>query len=855
MERIRLKLFSLLLILNSSPELSAEKLPLTCDFELDGIQYIESVPKPEAVIGHRIGERHTLPHQAVEYFRAVADASDRVVLRQHGETYEGRPLIHAIVTSPANQARLEKIRLANLRLSDSPATISDADLAVMPVIVWMGYSVHGNEGSGTEAALLLLYHLAAGRGANLESMLDQTVILIDPMLNPDGRSRFTTWINGNRGRRPTSDPADREHSEPWPGGRTNHYWFDLNRDWLPAQLVESQARLEVFHQWRPQFHTDFHEMGSASTYFFQPGVPKRANPNTPRRTLELTGEAARYHARALDRIGSLYYSGETFDDYYYGKGSSYPDINGAVGILFEQASARSLRREVPGGVLEYGFTIRNQIATSLSSLEAAVKMRVKLLDNQRTFYLESESLAEQNPVKAYLIRRQGNGDRDLELVDVLLRHRIRVFRLARDTKLGEIRFQGGTDFIIPTRQPQTRLLKTIMEKVDRFEDTVFYDISSWTFPLAMGVTVAELSEDPGPLVGNRVDRVVRPEGRIAGGRAEYAYLMEWGSFRAPAALYSLQDAGLETRLLLEPVTVRLNDSEERRLDRSAIVIPVAQKNADREEVHQIIEKSAHDYGIDFTAASTGLTSSGPDLGSPKSRRLEKPCIALISGPGIRSGEAGQAWFVLDYRMQIPVSVIDKGRLGRLDLDRYNTLILPSGNYSDLSEEVVGSLREWVRSGGLLIALRDAARWTVEQKLVPDTLREYKEELPVVSYAEASQQRRSQAISGAIFEVLLDPTHPVAYGLPERLPVFRNHQNYFELPKVSGVTVGKYSDSPLVSGYAPEGKVKAISGSAAIIARSIGSGAVILMADDPNFRACWLGTESLFLNAVMFGRAF
>ncbi len=349
----------------------AQQVPLATPMHVEGVTYDPAVPRPDEILGYVVGTRHTEPHRVVEYFFAIARASDRVTVAEHGQTHEGRRLIHAVITSPRNHDRLESIRDANRRLSDDPAGVSPAELGAMPAIVFLGYSVHGNEASGTEAALLTLYHLAAGSGPAVDAILDSLVVVIDPMLNPDGRDRFVDWVNRNRGEVHTTDSQDREHREPWPGGRTNHYWFDLNRDWLPARQPESRARLRLFHEWRPQLMTDFHEMGSDATYFFQPGVPSRTHPNTPERNQEITREIAAYHARALDRLGQLYFTEEVFDDFYYGKGASYPDVNGAVGILFEQASSRSLESETENGPLSYAITVRNQFATSLSTLAAA----------------------------------------------------------------------------------------------------------------------------------------------------------------------------------------------------------------------------------------------------------------------------------------------------------------------------------------------------------------------------------------------------------------------------------------------------------------------------------------------------
>ena len=370
--------FALFWSLGPTGESNGQQLPLAIPFSVDGVLYDENIPTPESVLGHRIGDRHTRPHQIVEYFEAVAAASDRVSLSTYGYTYEGRPLIAAAVTNPSNQSRLEALRDANLRLSEDALAVSDEALEDMPVIAQFHYTVHGNEASGSEAAILLLYHLAAGDGAAVRAVLDNSIVVIDPCINPDGRDRFVDWVNGNRSRGGNPDPQDREHHEPWPEGRTNHYWFDLNRDWLPAQLVESQARLELFHSWRPHVLLDAHEMGSDQTFFFQPGVPERTNPNTPVPSQNLTDRLARYTARALDRIGSLYFTREHYDDFYYGKGSTYPDVNGSIGILFEQASSRALVRSTDDGDLSLAFGVRNQLAASLQEVEVGLGGNVKL---------------------------------------------------------------------------------------------------------------------------------------------------------------------------------------------------------------------------------------------------------------------------------------------------------------------------------------------------------------------------------------------------------------------------------------------------------------------------------------------
>ncbi|NIP95263.1 MAG: hypothetical protein GWO24_18185, partial [Akkermansiaceae bacterium] len=349
---------------------------------LPGKDYRKEVPVPSSVLGHEIGEWHLRHDQLVGYLKALAASSDRILIEEIGRTHEARPLVMLTISSPGNLARLEQLRRQHLTLSD-PARKPARPLEEMPVIVNMGYGVHGNESSASNAAPVVAYHLAASQSEEVRTLLEHSVILLDPCLNPDGFSRFAQWANSHRGKHPIASARSREHNEVWPGGRTNHYWFDLNRDWLLAQHPESRARLTRFHQWRPNVLTDFHEMGSDSTYFFQPGVPTRKNPLTPDRNVELTQRFAARHARALDEIGSLYFNEERYDDFYYGKGSTYPDVHGAVGILFEQASSRGHLRESINGEFDFAFTIRNQVRTSLSTLDGVAEMRLDLLKWQR----------------------------------------------------------------------------------------------------------------------------------------------------------------------------------------------------------------------------------------------------------------------------------------------------------------------------------------------------------------------------------------------------------------------------------------------------------------------------------------
>ena len=351
----------------------------------DSVSYNADIPKPKDVIYHEVGEWHVTHDRLVNYMKAIATAApDRVKLEMMGLSYESRPQVLLIITSKKNHANLEQIRQQHLQLSD-PSKSASVNIDNMPIVVYIGHSIHGNEASGANASLLSAYYLAAAQGKQIDDMLDNTVILFDPSFNPDGLQRFSTWANQHKSKNLVSDPNSREFNEVWPGGRFNHYWFDLNRDWLPAVHVESQNRLGWFHKWKPNILTDHHEQGSNATFFFQPGVPSRVNPLTPVKNQELTAKLGTFHAKYLDHIGSLYFTKENYDDFYYGKGSTYPDINGAIGILFEQASSRGHLQQTANGLLSFPATIKNQFVTALSTLEGANALRKEFLSFQRDF--------------------------------------------------------------------------------------------------------------------------------------------------------------------------------------------------------------------------------------------------------------------------------------------------------------------------------------------------------------------------------------------------------------------------------------------------------------------------------------
>ncbi|HEX2606812.1 MAG TPA: M14 metallopeptidase family protein, partial [Flavisolibacter sp.] len=639
----------------------------------DSVTYDPAIPKPKEVIYHEVGEWHVTHDRLVNYMQALAKAApQRIRLETMGFTYEGRPQVLLIITSPKNQQNLEQIRQQHVRLTD-PSYTGNLPLEDMPIVVYIGHSIHGNESSGANASLLSAYYLAAAQGKQIDDLLEHTVILFDPSFNPDGLQRFSTWANQHKSKNLVTDPNSREFNEVWPGGRFNHYWFDLNRDWLPAQHVESQNRLKWFHQWKPNILTDHHEQGSNATFFFQPGVLSRVNPLTPLRNQELTDKMGKFHAAFLDRIGSLYFTKENYDDFYYGKGSTYPDVNGAIGILFEQASSRGHAQQTANGILRFPFTIKNQFTTTLSTLEAAKALRVEFLQWQRTFYKTAMTEAAAYPVKAFVFGDPADQGKTNIMVNMLRRHQIEIYRLNGDIKANGYDFKKGNAFIVPANQAQFRLIRGIFEKTLNYKDSLFYDITAWTMPLAFGLPHAELTaaQFGGPMVGEQITGDLTMKGAVLGGKSDYGYLMEWSEFYAPAVLYELQAAGITTKVATSPIDMKLDEGT-RHFNYGTILIPVSMQTLSAAQLFETIKKLSEKYAINIQAVKTGNVTTGSDLGSSHFISLSRPAIATVTGAGVNALDAGELWHLLDQRFNIPVSQLEPATFNRVELGKYNT---------------------------------------------------------------------------------------------------------------------------------------------------------------------------------------
>lgn len=816
--------------------------------------YNTTIPTPAQFFGFQIGEWHLRNDQIVAYLRELDRLSDRISVRDLGRSLEQRPLVVAFITSPDNQARLEQIRTQHLALLD-PTAGPTASTAAMPVIVNQGFSIHGDEPSAANAVPLYAYHLAAANDPETTRFLNEAVVLLEPVRNPDGFDRFATWANANRGFTLVAHAANREHWEPWPRGRTNHYGFDPNRDWLPLVFPEARARAELFHAWRPNVLTDHHEMGTDRTFFFQPGVPSRSNPNTPAWIFDLTGRIAGYHAATLNEIGSLYYTKESFDDFYAGKGSTYPDLHGTVGILFEQASSRGQLQESDGDrpEISFPFTIRNQVRTAFSTLRAAVEMRADLLATMPRFTRETTELARKDAAQAWVFDDAGDPARGWRFRELLRLHQIRYHALTREVTVGERTYQTGNAWLVPVDQPQYRLLTEIFQPRTTFEDSVFYDVSAWTLPCAFGLAWDGLADVSAR--GALVTDDPFPAGRLVGQQGDYAYVMDWSALHAPRALQRFLDAGIAVRGFNDE-SIAMVDGQRVRLGRGAILIPLGLQPERRATIDALVARAVRQDAVTIHRVATGLASGGVDLGSPAVRRLESPRVLLVTGESVNRYDAAEVWHALDLHVGLGVVRTDLDVLSRLDFQDFTTIILVDGTYAAMKTEALEALKRWVNSGGTLIALGRAASWVVQQEIVSATIAEPKagdgkpERRP---YAGGRDHEALEEIAGAIFSTTIDLTHPLGYGLsrPE-LPLFRSNRLILQPAKSKYETPAVYTAAPLLSGYASDANIAAIANSAAIVAVTTGTGRAILMPDNPVFRGFWLVGERVLLNAIYFG---
>ena len=793
------------------------------------------IPTPEKFLGYAIGDQHTRHESLVAYFKELDRLSDRVAVEEIGRTFENRVQIAAIFTSKKNHDRLEDIRKEHL------AGQSNGSTQNVPLVIHLGYNVHGNEPSSSEAAMLTAYYITASENEETLKWLDNMVILMDPVINPDGRDRHTHWANMHKGTPPVADPLDREHNEIWPGGRFNHYWFDLNRDWFLATFPETKNRINFFHKWRPYVQTDHHEMGSTSTFYFDPGEEASNNPLVPNYLYKkIYPKYAEYFTKATDKIGSLYFTKEAYDKLYPGYGSSYINFYGGAGFLFEQASSRGHVQETSTIPLTFAFTIRNQVVGGLAVIRASIAEKNSLLEMRKEFFAVSKEQAAKSLVKGYVFGDPNDQTRTNAFLEKLLLHRIDVYELP-----------NSSNYYVPTNQDNHIMVRTIFENQITYKDSSFYDASVWSLIQAYGLPYSEAKTALTP--GKKLEKV--PDVLLNEVyKSNYAYLVSNTDYNIHQFIYEVEQGGAIIKTAFRPFSSMIN-GQEIKFGYGSIIIPVQQQTISSERLYELIKRASKSSGIKVNAVETGYNSAGVDLGSAYFKTLRKPEALMIIGTGVAASEAGEVWHLLDQRLHMPITKIDILNMGRADLSRYNTMVIVSGVYSLLDKATTEKIKSWVQNGNTLITIKGGSEWAIKNGFTKEGLLQDSSKTTTVrqDFDRAVEIEGAKALGGSIFRIDLDTTHPIGFGFTSRkISVYKNSLTFFQNSKNPYSTVAQYLNEPLVGGYVHPATMKKIKGSASILVGSEGAGRVVMFADEPNFRGTWYGTNKLFLNALFYG---
>jgi len=802
--------------------------------------YNENIQSPEEFLGYKIGDQHTRHDLILAYYKYLSSVSERANLINYGKSYEGRTLTLLSISSKENLKNLEEIKTEHLK-STVPGSLKTIN-ENLPIIINLGYGIHGNEPSGSEAALLTAYTLIASKNEKINQLRTGSVVFIDPTLNPDGRDRHSQWANQYKSINLVADSNDAEHNESWPRGRTNHYWFDLNRDWLLAIHPESRGKLNWLHEWYPNVVLDVHEMGTNSNYFFDPMKSSASvKPLIPQENVDLYPIFAEYYVKYMDSIGSFYYTKESFDETYPGYGSTYSDLQGGLALLFEQASSRGHVQETNYGEMTFGFTIRNQFLNGIATVEAAVDNKILLRDYQKRFFEASLSEFKNEKIKAYEFGDIYDKNRTKAFIDKLQIHKIEVYE--KDDK-----------FIVPVNQLQSRMVKNFFETHDKYLDSVFYDASAWSVSNFYNMKhKAVRSIDVNKLT--KVKEVLVNNPKVS--KSNYAYILDWDDYNTPAALNHLHKNGVISYSAYKPFSIKVNEDDDvKNFNRGTVMVPVSKQKVDSEKLFETLKSAQEKFNLPVFSTETGYSSSGIDLGSNFFRINKKVKVAMLIGDGVSSYEAGEVWHLLDTRVHIPLTKIRLNQFNRTSLDKYTTLVMVSGSYNQISESGIEKIKDWVGKGNTLITIGSASSWAIKKEVVNESLVETKNDtiFSRKRYIDAREYSGRERIGGSILKVDLDLTHPLAFGYRDQsIPVYKNNNVFLKKSKSDYSSVAIYSKNPHIDGYVSKKNMENnLKGAASLIVSDSGSGRVVLFADNPNFRGTWYGTNKLFLNAIFFG---
>lgn len=854
---------SLLVALLSALSLGIAAQPESSPYEYDlsyfmpkgEYTYDPSIPTPESVLGFQLGRQHADWGQVVDYMKHLDAVSDRVSVRETGRTYQYRPFIEVTISSASNQSKMERIKSEHMTISDTEKS-SSLNLDDMPVVVSLVYSIHGNEPSGVNSSLAVAYFLAAANGNGIEELLDKTVILMTPGANPDGINRFASWVNTTRSNTDVSDLNSREFKEPWPSSRTNHYWADCNRDWLMLQHPEGRNSVSNYLDWMPNVLADLHEQGASRPYYFSPGHPKRVHHLIKDDNQRFASRVSEVVAEELDKIGTLYYSKEGYDDYYIGKGAAYGDIHGSICLLYEQGTSRGHLRETVNGTRSFAWTIRNQAYGSYGTILSAYRMRGELLAYQRDFFKSSMRNLASQPVKGYIFDANGSKSVAYHFLRNLKGHDIDVYRLAKDATVEGDKFSCDESYIIPLDQKFGEMVTTIMEDVHHYDDSIFYDISSWSFPRAFNLRSQPVKSLSG-LVGDRVADIAFPKGEVKGGKSDYGYIFSTVEFYAPKIMHELMLKGLHVYVGDRPFHFKSGDVE-MDMGYGTVMVPVANQPISADELYRDLSALASQAGVDIYSATTGLMED-VDFGSPAFHPLTLPKVAIIVGSTMGVPDSGEAWFLLDRRFQMRPTLIEASTsLNAEKLSKYTVIIMANG-MPGLSASSSKALREWVASGGTLILSGKACKWADKNGLlaIKEKDASFKEDSTIYRpFAEKREASAGNSIDGVMLNCHLDISHPLAWGFNQQdIAVIKNNNIIFEKDPDPYASPLRYTPRPRLSGFLSAKNEELLADSPAVIARGYKSGSVIAFADDMNFRSYFFGTSKIFMNAIFFAKCF
>lgn len=811
---------------------------------------------PDEFLGYDLGERWTPHHRVVSYVNHVAENSNLVTIQQYGTTYEHRELVYLTITSEENHINLEEIRLNNLRLAGlEPGEATGNKKA----IVWLSYNIHGNETSSSEAAMKTLYELANPAHRESKQWLNDTVVLLDPMMNPDGRDRYVNWYNGVVGATMDPNPESREHNEPWPGGRSNHYLFDMNRDWAWQTQKESQHRIAIYQDWMPHVHVDFHEMGYNSPYYFAPAAEPFHNVITDWQR-EFQTMIGLNHTRYFDEEGWLYYTREVFDLFYPSYGDTWPTYNGSIGMTYEKGGGGRAGLGVltaEGDTLTLKDRLTHHHIAGMSTVEVSAMNADNVISEFAKYFNDSVN----NPAgtyKTFVVKANSNPDKIKHLLQFLDSQNIRYGTAGSNRNTNGYNYKTGTtervsisenDIVVNVRQPQGQLARVFFEPDPALADSMTYDITTWEAHYRFGLEGYAIESDIRPTMNISADDF--QSSQLTGHNRPYAYVAKWNSMDDARFLADITKQGVKSRFSTVDFEIENN-----RFDRGSLIITRDNNRQLGDSFDEIVQTAAEKHHRNLFGASTGFVSSGSDFGSNRVSFIEKPKVALVIGEGTSSLSAGEIWHFFDQQLDYPVTLINSSDLMRVDLSNYNTLVLPSGSYSGiLTDNAIEEVSSWVRNGGTLIAIGSANQQFINRNGFQLTRKITTSEEPTIEdklkpYDERRRSFISGSTSGSAYRVTLDTTHPLAYGYDEEyftLKLSADSYSYLE----SGFNVGSIRENAYRSGFVGAEAKPIIEHSLSYGVQSHGSGQVVYMIDNPLFRGFWENGKLLFVNAVFF----